>query len=83
MDSTSQFKNGYELFDKYKDDKEVALDEALKLYAEVKKMSSKDVSLVTLRDHYKNTLNLSGATTNKVVEMKMSLENIPIPGMIH
>ena len=32
-DFTSQFKNIYELFDKYKDDKGVVSDEALKFYA--------------------------------------------------
>ena len=37
IDSTSQFKNKSELFDKYKDDKDVASEEALKLYAEVRK----------------------------------------------
>ena len=61
----------------------MASDEALKLYAEVKKNSSKDVSLVTVKDHSQNTLNLEIETKNKVVEMKMSLDNIPILDMIH
>ena len=50
---------------------------------EVRKISSKDVSLVTVRDHSQKTLNFSIATKNKVAEIKMSLENIPIPDMIH
>ena len=81
--STSQFKTRSELFEKYKDDKDIASEEALKLYAEVRKISSKDVSLVTVRDHSQKTLNFSIETKNKVAEMKMSLENICIPGMIH
>ena len=79
----SKSTNRYELFDKYKYDKEVASYEALKLYVEVKKIYSKDLSLVTVRDHTQNTLNLEITTKNKVVEMKMSLEIIPIPDMIH
>ena len=39
-DSTSQFKNRYDLFDKYKDDKEVASDEAQKLYEDIINISS-------------------------------------------
>ena len=50
-DSTSQFKTKVELFDKYKEDKEVSTDESLKLYAYVRKISSKDVVLVIFRDH--------------------------------
>ena len=61
----------------------MALDESLKLYAEVTKISSKDVSLVTIRDHNQDTFNLEIETKNKVAEMKMILENIPIPDMIH
>ena len=82
-DSTSQFKNRYEFFDKYKDDKEVATDEDLKLYLDTRKISNKDVSLETVRDHTQNTLNLEITTKNKVVEMKMKLENIHILDMIH
>ena len=65
------------------DDKDVASEEALKLYEKVRKISSEDVSLVTVRDHSQNTLNLAITTKNEVVEMKMNLENIPIPDMIH
>ena len=83
IDSTSQFKTRSELFDKYKDDKEVDLDESLKLYVELKKISNKDVSLVSVRDHTQNTLNLRIETKNKVPKMRMSLDNIPIPDMIH
>ena len=83
IDSTSQFKNRSELFDKYNDVKEVTLDEALKLYAKFGKIFGKDVSLVTVKDHTQNTLNLVITTKNKVVEMKMSLEYIPILDMIH
>ena len=53
------------------------------MYAEVKKISNNVVSLVSVRDLSQNTLNLEIVTKNKVVEMKMSLENIPIPYMIH
>ena len=48
-DCTSQFKTRAELFDKYRDDKQVATNESLKLYVDVKKLSNKYVSLVTVR----------------------------------
>ena len=36
-----------------------------------------------VKDHAKNTLNLAVATKNKVAEMRLNLENIPVPDMIH
>ena len=59
------------------------MDESLKLYVEVRKISSKDVSLVNVRDHTQNTLNLAVATKNRVAEMRLNLEDIPVPNMIH
>ena len=57
-ESTTQFKTRAELFVKYSDEKEVSTNEPLKLDSDVRKISSKDVSLVTIRDHTQNTLNL-------------------------
>ena len=51
INSTSQLKTRLDLFDKYKDDKDAASEEDLKLYVEVRKFSSQDVSLATVRDH--------------------------------
>ena len=42
-DSTSQFKTRVELLDKYRDDKEVATNEYLNLYADVGKIARKVV----------------------------------------
>ena len=58
-------------------------NESLKLYANVRKISSKDVALVTVRYHTQNNINLALATKNKVAETRMNLENIPMPYMIH
>ena len=55
----------------------------MKLYAEVRKLSNHDTSLVTVRGHAKNTLNLAVTTRNKVVEMRMNLKNIPATDVIH
>ena len=71
------------MFDKYRDDKEVATNESLKLYEDARKLSSKDVSYVTIRAQTQNTLNLEIETKNKVVEMRMNIENIPTPDMIY
>ena len=71
------------MFKKYMNDKEISTNESLKLYDDVRKISIKDVSLVTVRDHDQNNLNLAVVTKNKVVEMRMNLENIYVPDMIH
>ena len=61
----------------------MAIDEALKLYAYVRKISSKEVSLVTVKDHAKNTLNLAVSTKNRIEEMRLNLKDIPVPDMMH
>ena len=71
------------MFDTYRDEKGISTNESLKLNANVRKISSKYVSLITDRDHTQNTLNLAVSTKNKVAEMRMNLENIPLPGNIH
>ena len=81
--STSQFKNKIELLEKYKETKDISSEEYLKLYLEVRKISSQDVSLITVRDYSENTFHLDLATKKRVAEMKMNLENIPISNMIH
>ena len=69
--------------EKYKESKDITTNESLKLYADVRKSCSKEVSLVSVRDHKKNTLNLSIAYKNKVVEMRINLDDIPVLDMIH
>ena len=72
--STNRFKSRAKLYDKYKNDRETSLHESLKLYEDVRKNSSKDISLVTVTDHAKNTMNLAVSTKNKVAEMRLNLE---------
>ena len=69
--------------DKYKGIKDITSQETLKLYSEVIEISNQDVSLVLVGDYVQNTLNLALATKNSVVEVKMNLDDIPIPDMIH
>ena len=64
--STYGFKSRYELFDKYKDNKETKLDETLNLYAYVRNMFTKSVSLFNVKDHAKNNLNLAVSIKNNV-----------------
>ena len=47
------------------------MDESLKLYVEVRKISSKDVSLVIVRDNAQNSLNLA-------VSIKNDMSHAPI-----
>ena len=81
--STDKFKTMDELFDKYTDNRDTYLDESLNLYVDVRNISRKYVSLVTVKDHAQNTLNLVVDTKNEVVEMRLNLENIHVPDMIH
>ena len=83
VDSSSQSKNKAELVDKYKGIKDITSQETLKLYYEVRNISDQDVSLVSVRDYIQNTLNLALASTNTVAEVKINLDDIPIPNMIH
>ena len=59
------------------------MNESLKLFVEVRKACGQEVSLVFVRDHKHNTLNLEITSRNKVVEMKINLDDIPVPDMIH
>ena len=78
-----KYKSITEFLDKYKDVGEKTFDENMKLYDEVRKFSGHDVSLVTIRDQAKDTLNLAVTTGNKVAELRMNLKNIPTTDMIH
>ena len=69
--------------DKYKDIKDITSEETMKLYSKVRNISNQDVSLVLVRDYVQNTLNLALERKNNVVEVKMNLDDIPIPEMIH
>ena len=71
------------MLEKYKETKDTNSEETLKLYPEVRKISNQDISLVSVRYYSQNNLNLALETKNRVFEMKMDLENIPIPHMIH
>ena len=55
----------------------------MRLYSEVRKISNQDVSLISVRDYVQNTMNLALATKNEVTKVKMNLDDIPIPDMIH
>ena len=53
------------------------------LYDKVRNFFGHDVSLVTVRDQDKDTLNLAVTTGNKVAKLRMNLKNIPTTDMIH
>ena len=82
-ESTYQSKRKIELLKRYKETKEISSEETLNLYSKVRNIYNQDVSLVSVRDYAQNTLNLALETKNRVAEMKMNLEDIPIPDMIH
>ena len=81
--TTDKYTSRIEVLDKYKDVGENTFHENMKLYDEVRKFPGRDVSLVTVRDKDKDTLNLAVTTVNKVGELRMNLNNIPTTDMIH
>ena len=64
--STNKFKPRADLYDKYKNDREIPLKESSKLYSKVRNISSKEVSLVTVKDHTRSTFNLVVSTKNRI-----------------
>ena len=38
---------------------------------------------MTIKDHAKNTLNLAVSTKNRIAEMRLNLQHIIVPDMIH
>ena len=81
--STDRYRSKNELLDKYKEIKDITKNESLKLYEDVRKYCSKEVSMVSVRDHKKNTLNLAIASRNRVAEMRINLDDILVLDMIH
>ena len=69
--------------DKYKENKDISMNESLKLSAEVRKVCGQEVSLVFVKDHKQYTLNLAIGSRNRVAEMKINLDDVPIPNIIH
>ena len=76
-------KNKIELLEKYKETKDITSEETLKLYSKMRNISNKNVSLVSVRDYAQNTLNLALENRNRVTEVKMNLDDVPILYMIH
>ena len=59
------------------------MNESLKLSTKVRKACGHEVSLISVRDHKHNTLNMAISYRNKVVEMKINMDEILVLDMIH
>ena len=59
------------------------MNESLKLSVEVRKVCGQEVSMVSVRDYKHKTLNMDIDSRNKVDEMKINLDDIPVPDIIH
>ena len=81
--SSDKFKSRTDLYDQYKKENDISSKKSSILYSKVGNISSKEVSLVTVKDHTRNPLNLVVATMNKIAEMRLNLKAIPILDMIH
>ena len=71
--SSDKFRSKINLYDKYKKDKDISSKDSFKLYSEVRNISNKDVSLLTIKDHDRDTLNLAVAPKNRIHDMRLNL----------
>ena len=55
----------------------------MKLYDEVRKLFGQDVSLVTIRNQAKGTLNLAVTVENKVAKLRMNMKKVRTIDIIH
>ena len=55
----------------------------LKRFPKVTDISDKEVSLITLKDDVKYTLNLAVYSHDRVLEMRINLKKIPVPDKTH
>ena len=71
--SSDTYKSISDLYSRYGHDKKFSSEKDLNLYSKVRNISDKEVSLVIVKDHVNNTLNLAVATQNRVAEMRLTL----------
>ena len=69
--------------EKYKENKDITMNESLKLSAEVRKSCGEEVSLVSVRDDKHNTLNMAIYSRNNVGKMRINIDDIRVLDMIH
>ena len=81
--STNRYRSKTEILEKYKENKDITMNESLKFSAKVRKACCHEVSLVSIRYHKKNTLNLDITYRNRVAKMRINMDAIPVPDMIH
>ena len=53
------------------------------MYADVRKISNKEVALVIVKHHAKKDLNPTVSTKNMIEQMMLNLKDIVVPNMIH
>ena len=81
--SSDRYKSRNVLYTRYGQDKKSYSKKYLKLFPKVRDISDKKVSLIIVKDHVKNTLNLAVATYDRVLEMRLDLLKVPVPDKIH
>ena len=81
--SSDRYKSRNDLYTRYEQDKKFSSEKYLKLFSKVRDISDKEISLITVKNHVKNTLNLAMATQNRVSKMRLNLRIILVPGKIH
>ena len=71
--SSAKFKSSSDLYARYGQDKNGPSEKDMNLYSQVRKICDKEASLVTVKDHAKNTLNLTIATHNRFAKLRLNL----------
>ena len=71
------------MYTKYGQDKKISSQKDLKLFPKVRDILDKEISLIIVTDHVKNNLKLAVASHGRVLEIRINLQNIPVPDKIH
>ena len=82
-DNVTQFKSKIDLIQQYTKKRDLNLQENQKKMKEVKKASRNKLSLLTIKKPTKYVLNISLAEEKKVKDMKLRMDQISVPDIIH
>ena len=77
--SSDRYKSINDLYTRYGQGKKFLQKKTLNPFPKVMDISDKEISLVTVKDHVKNTLNLAVATQDRVSKMRLNLQKILVP----
>ena len=81
--SSDRYKSIKDLYTGYGQDKKSYSKKSLNIFPKVRDISDKKISLITIKGHVKNDLNLVVSTRDRVSEIRLNSQNISVPDKIH